>query len=87
LRVRVQVPEALRRYSGGVAEVAVEGSTVAEALGALFDGHPGLRPRVLDGRGGVFPYLRLFVNRAPATLETALRAGDAVEILAAADGG
>lgn len=87
--VRWRIPEALRRYSGGAEEVVVRGATVADALDDLFRHHPDLRIRVLDARGAVHPYLRLFRNGAeiaPA-LDTPLAKGDVVEIVAAAAGG
>jgi len=87
----VRVPVVLRRYSGGEAAVAVEGETVAAALDDLFRSHPDLKPRVLDRRGEVYPYLVLFRNdRAiprEGLLGTALEEDDVVEIVAAAEGG
>jgi len=87
--VRLRIPRVLRRYSGGAEEVAVHGATVAEALDELFRLWPDLRLRVLDARGDVHPYLRLFRDDAelPRVLNTALADGDIVEIVAAAAGG
>ena len=87
--VRLRIPEALRRYSGGAEEVVVRGATVADALDDLFRHHPDLRIRVLDTQGAVHPYLRLFRNETeiPPALDTPLAAGDLVEIVAAAAGG
>ena len=87
----VRVPSVLRRYSAGEAEVRVDGVTVRAALGALFQRHPDLRPRVLDAAGGLFPYLVLFRNdealdRATA-LATKLTPSDVLEIVGAAEGG
>ena len=87
--VRLRVPRGLRRYSGGADEVIVSGATVAEALEDLFRLWPELRLRVLDARGDVHPYLRLFRNDAelPRARDVALADGDLVEIVAAAAGG
>jgi hypothetical protein len=89
--VRLRVPEVLRRYSGGAAEVAVTGATVRAALEGLFALHPDLRERVLDPEGEVFPYLLLFCNRAElprdGLLECPLEDGDLLEIVVAAAGG
>ena len=87
--VRLRIPRVLRRYSGGTDEAAVHGATVADALDDLFRLWPDLRRRVLDARGDVHPYLRLFRNGtqlAPG-LDTPLADGDLVEIVAAAAGG
>ncbi|MHC4971683.1 MAG: MoaD/ThiS family protein [Planctomycetota bacterium] len=87
--VRLRIPRALRRYSGGTDEVVVHGATVADALEDLFRTWPDLRPRVLDARGEVFPYLRLFRNdgEIPPDPDTTLADGDLLEIVAAAAGG
>jgi hypothetical protein len=89
--VRLRVPEVLRRYSGGVAEVAVAGATVRAALEGLFALHPDLRERVLDPRDEVFPYLLLFRNGSELPrgdlLGRPLQDGDLLEIIGAAEGG
>jgi hypothetical protein len=82
--VSVRIPEALRRYSQGKEMVPAEGGTVGAALGTL---SPDLRARVLDEKGRLRPYLLLFVAGAPASLETPLPPGAALEIVAAAEGG
>ncbi len=84
MAVSVRVPEALRRYSKGKGMVPAEGGTVAEALASL---DHDLRARVLDENGRLRPYLLLFVNRAPATLDSAIPQGATLEIVAAAEGG
>jgi molybdopterin converting factor small subunit len=85
--VKVIVPPVLRRFSGGVAEVAVEGATVRDALASLFARHAHLDHRVLNERGEVYPYLLVFVNDAQATLDTPVSKDDEIEIVAAAEGG
>jgi len=85
--VKVLVPPVLRRFSGGVPEVAVEGATVREALARLFARHPHLEHRVLDERGEIYPYLIVFVNEEQASLDTPVSEGDEIEIVAAAAGG
>jgi len=82
--VTVRVPEALRRYSRGKGMVPAEGGTVRAALMSL---PPGLRARVLDEKGGLRPYLLLYVAGDPATLDTPLAPGATLEIVAAAEGG
>ena len=87
--VHLRIPRVLRRYSGGAGEVLVRGATVAEALEDLFRLWPDLRLRVLDPRGEVHPYLRLFRNDAQleGALDAPLVDGDLLEIVAAAAGG
>jgi len=81
----IEIPEVLRRYSGGAGELRVQGSTAREALGAL---PAALRERILDARGRLRPYLLLYVAKERvADLELALEPDSRLEILAAAGGG
>jgi sulfur carrier protein ThiS len=89
--VTVHLPEFLRRYGGGAADVAAHGATVGDALADLFRTRPDLRVRVVDAHGAVFPYLLVFRNgdevpRAALT-SAALTDGDRIEIVAGAEGG
>ncbi|CAN5438650.1 MoaD/ThiS family protein [soil metagenome] len=88
--VTVKIPAQLRPATGGEATVEVEGSTVGEALDAVFDEHDGLRERITeDGT------LRRFVNvyvagediRFQDGLDTSLSDGDELTILPAVAGG
>ena len=86
--VRVKIPRALERYVPQrdlpQREIAVEATTVREALEAL----PGeLRARVLDGRGALFPHLLLFLNDEEAEVDGVLGDNDLVEIVGAVEGG
>lgn len=90
MSVTVKLPTQLRDAAGGNAEASVEGSTVGEALEALFTEHGELRDRLFqDGE------LRRFVNvfvagediRYLDGLETAVPAGGELTILPAVAGG
>ena len=48
----------------GVVELALDGDTVADVLGALFARHPRLRDRIVDEQGRVRPHVNVFVDRA-----------------------
>ena len=88
MAVTVKIPAQLRVVTDG--EVEVEGSTVGEALDALFGRHEDLRERITeDGE------LRRFVNvylagediRFRDGLETEIGEGEEVTILPAVAGG
>ena len=83
----MHVPHVLQRYSGGAGKFAVEATTVAGALDALFALCPDLRTRVLNDKGELHPYLRLFRNDTQAELTDALAGGDQLEIVGAVEGG
>lgn len=90
MSVMVKLPTQLRDAAAGNAAVSVEGSTVGEALEALFAEHGELRERLFqDGE------LRRFVNvfvagedvRYLEGLDTAVPAGGELTILPAVAGG
>ena len=58
MAVSVKIPTQLRAATGGAAEASTDGSTVGEALDALFTQHDGLRDRIMGEDGE----LRRFVN-------------------------
>lgn len=90
MAVTVRIPTPLRTATGGAATVTVEGTTVAEALEALYARHGELRSRIADGDG-----LRRFVNvyvggediRFLDGLDTVLDHGEELTILPAVAGG
>ena len=48
MAVTVRIPTILRSYTGGSAEVAAQGATLADVIEDLEANHPGLRARLLD---------------------------------------
>lgn len=89
--VTFEIPEVLRRYSGGQAQVALDGATVGGVLDALFARFPELRVRTLDPRGRLWPYLLLFrdgreLPRA-TLLDEPVTGGCVLELIGAAEGG
>jgi molybdopterin synthase sulfur carrier subunit len=90
MSVTVKIPAQLRAATGGEGELEVEGSTVGEALDAVFDEHDGLRERITED-GGLRRFVNVFVSgediRFKDGLETELDDGDEVQILPAVAGG
>ncbi len=87
----VRIPTPLRPLTDGAADVVVEGSDVAAALGALGARYTGLLERVLDEDGALRPFVNVFVGstnlRELDGLRTELREGDVISILPAVAGG
>ena len=87
----VRVPTQLRTLTGGAAEVALEGSTVAEVLAALDAAHPGFRERLFDEQGKLRRFVNVFVAdedvRFLKGLETKVTDGQTVSIVPAVAGG
>ena len=88
--VTVKIPAQLRVVTDGEGEIEVEGSTVGEALDAVFDEHDDLRERITED-GGLRRFVNVYVSgediRFRDGLETELSDGDEVTILPAVAGG
>ena len=86
----VTIPPPYQGPTHGVARVEVDGATVESCLRSVGDLYPGFIEMVIDERGVVHRFVKLFVNGDEidrAALDTPVAAGDEVEILAAVAGG
>jgi sulfur-carrier protein len=90
MSVTVKIPTQLRAATGGESDVEVEGSTVGEALDAVYSQHDGLRDRITDG-GELRRFVNVYVSgediRFQDGLQTPVSDGDEVTILPAVAGG
>ena len=90
MAVTVKIPSQLRPATDGQGELEVEGSTVGEALDAVFDQHAGLRERITED-GTLRRFVNVYVSgediRFQDGLDTELSDGDEVTILPAVAGG
>ena len=90
MAITVKIPSQLRAAAGGEAEVEVEGSTVGEALDAVFDAHGDLRERITEG-GDLRRFVNVYVSgediRFQDGLNTAVDDGAEITILPAVAGG
>ena len=90
MAITVKIPTQLRAVTGGDAEVEIAGSTVGEALDAVFDKHPDLRDRITQD-GDLRRFVNVYVSgediRFQDGLDTAINDGDEVTILPAVAGG
>lgn len=91
MSIKVRIPTPLRNLTGGEAEVAATGTTVAELITELEKAYPGIRARICDDNGEVRRFINLFVNEEDIRfLEgtgTGLADGDIVSIIPAIAGG
>lgn len=91
MSVKVKIPTQLRSASGGEAEVLVDGSTVGEALDALYAVHGELKERLADEDGSLRRFVNVYVDgediRFGDGLATQVRDGGEVQILPAVAGG
>ena len=91
MSVTVKLPTQLRASAGGEGAVVVEGSTVGEALDALYAAHPELRERLSDEDGTLRRFINVYVSgddiRFGEVLDTPVADGQEVQILPAVAGG
>jgi sulfur-carrier protein len=77
----------LRQRAGGRPGHRLAGATVAEVLRALEAEQPAVRGWILDERGEVRRHINVYVNGEQARRDTAVGAGDTVDVLPAISGG
>jgi MoaD family protein len=86
----VKIPAQLRNLTQNEAEVEVDGSSVGEALDALYDRYDGLRERITED-GDLRRFVNVYVGgediRFGDGLDTAVSDGDEITILPAVAGG
>ena len=89
--ITVKIPAQLRSLTGNEAETEVDGSSVGEALDALYAKYDGLRERIADADGGVRRFVNVYLGgedvRFLDGLDTPVADGDEVTILPAVAGG
>ena len=82
---------AFRAFAGGTRDLALDATTLREALDALVRAHPSMAERLRDEHGKLRPHLALFVNEEDARLlgweDAPLREGDIVHVIPAVSGG
>jgi len=88
--VKVKIPAQLRAVTDGEGEIEVEGTTVGDALDAVFAQHEELRDRITED-GTLRRFVNVYVSgediRFRDGLSTTLDEGDEVTILPAVAGG
>lgn len=84
--VTVLIPEPLRAYTEGLAEVSVEGGSVADALARLAAEYPEIGPELITEQGGLRHGVVIAVDgrdiRFSGGLGTRVAAGQVIQIVA-----
>ena len=87
----VRIPPTLRVATGGAKQVEIVGSSVREVLDGLVAAYPGLADQLLDGDGGLNPFVNVFLNdtdvRHLGALDTPVAERDSLVLLPAMAGG
>jgi molybdopterin synthase sulfur carrier subunit len=91
MAVTVKLPTQLRDAAGGQVAEEVEGTTVGEALEALYARHDELRERIVGEDGAPRRFVNVYLRgediRFLDGLDTPIADGDEVTILPAVAGG
>jgi adenylyltransferase/sulfurtransferase len=92
MAVIIQVPTALRNFTGRQREITVEGNTVREAVAALASAHPDIKPHLYqDDTGELRSFINVFIGDTNIKklngLDTELSPGTALTLVPAIAGG
>jgi adenylyltransferase/sulfurtransferase len=92
LSVLMQLPAALREYTGGADELQLDAATVRAALAQLVERYPRLQRHLFREDGQLRPYVNVYLNAdesrdLPAGMNTAVRDRDVVMIVPSVAGG
>jgi molybdopterin synthase sulfur carrier subunit len=89
--VTVRIPTIMRTLTGGAAEVAADGATLADVLRTLDGTYPGTAGRLLDDDGKLRRFVNVYVGdedvRFAGGLGTPTPDGTLVSIIPAVAGG
>ena len=86
------IPTPLRTYVGGRDSVAVDATTISDALSGLTRTHPELRKHLFTGEGKLRAFVNLYLNDEdirylPQKEDTAVTADDTLTIIPSIAGG
>ena len=85
---QVHLPKTLLPLFPGLDSVQdADGTTVADALAALDARWPGLLDRLCEPGPELRRHIRVFVDRAPAELASAVGTGSRIDVITAITGG
>ena len=91
MAVMVRIPTPLRKFTGGRADVQIDGASVREVFDNMEVSHKGVREKVIDETGSIRRFINVFVNgedvRQLQGPDTAVKAGDELSIVPAIAGG
>ena len=77
----------LKKLAGDQGEHELQAATVAELLRVLEQEQPALAGWILDERGRIRRHINVFVNGERETEDSAVSAGDRVDVIPAISGG
>ncbi len=89
--VILEIPSALRQFTGTKSKVTLEAKTLGEAIELLVAQHPEIKARLLGPAGQLHRYIGAFIDGEDARfgrgLDTPLNEKSVISLLVAAAGG
>lgn len=89
--IQVRVTAVLQKVTGGQKTVEATGSTVAEVFDDIETRYPGFKAQVYGPDGKPHRFVNIYLNdediRYTGGVETAIKAGDVLDVLPALAGG
>ena len=89
--INVRVTAVLQKVTGGQKTVEASGSTVSEGFNDIDARYPGFKAQVYGPDGKLHRFVNIYLNdediRYTGGVETALKAGDTLDVLPALAGG
>ncbi|MBK7328007.1 MAG: MoaD family protein [Dehalococcoidia bacterium] len=89
--INVRVTAVLQKVTGGQKTVEASGSTVSEVFNDIDAKYPGFKAQVYGPDGKLHRFVNIYLNdediRYTGGVETALKAGDTLDVLPALAGG
>lgn len=89
--ITIQIPSALRAFTERKAEIALEGKTVGEAIAALAERYPDIRPHLFEEEGKLRSFINVYVGgkniRNAGGVEATIADGETLTLVPAIAGG
>src|SRR5882762_5070279 len=91
MSITINIPTALRQFTGGSARIEVEAATAGEALDRLTSEHAQLRRHLYDDANVLRSFVNIYINdedvRHQSSMATPLKNGDTIMIVPSIAGG
>lgn len=91
MSIIVEIPSALKQFTGDLDEVQADGKSVGEVFVSLCRDHEELQKNLYDEQGKIRSFINIYVNdediRYGEGLESKLKDGDRIQIVPSIAGG